>query len=80
MQLLTYLRVMRNNIKRTTINLQNQEYPILLFDNVTVKFVSQHKHLGLTFSENMKWKCHIDSILNSASRMIGIMRKLKYIY
>ena len=60
--------------------LQNQEYPILLFDNVTVKFVSQHKHLGLTFSENMKWKCHIDSILTSASRMIGIMRKLKYVF
>ena len=60
--------------------LQNQEYPTLLFDNVTVKFVSQHKHLGLTFSENMKWKCHIDSILTSASRMIGIMRKLKYVF
>ena len=57
---------------------QDQEYPILLFENVTVKFVSEHKHLGLTFSENMKWKCHIDSILTSASRMIGIMRKLKY--
>ena len=28
--------------------LQDQEYPILLFDNVTVKFVSEHKHLGLT--------------------------------
>ena len=60
--------------------LQDQEYPILLFDNVTVKFVSEHKHLGLIFSENMKWKCHIDSILTSASRMIGIMRKLKYVF
>ena len=49
--------------------LQNQEYPILLYDNVTVKVVSQHKHLGLTFSENMKWKCHIDSILTKASRI-----------
>ena len=28
----------------------------------------------------MKWKCHIDSILTSASRMIGIMRKLKYVF
>ena len=26
----------------------------------------------------MKWKSHIDSILTSASLMIGIMRKLKY--
>ena len=60
--------------------LQDQDYPILLFDNVTVKFVSEHKHLGLIFGENMKWKCHIDSILTSASRMIGIMRKLKYVF
>ena len=60
--------------------LQDQDYPILLFDNVTVKFVSEHKHLSLIFSENMKWKCHIDSILTSASRMIGIMRKLKYVF
>ena len=59
---------------------QEQEYPTLLFDNVIVKFVSQHKHLGLTFSENMRWKYHIDSILTSASRMIGIMRKLKYVF
>ena len=42
--------------------LQDQAYPILLFDNVNVKFVSEHKHLGLTFSENMKWKCRRDSI------------------
>ena len=28
----------------------------------------------------MKWKCHIDSILTSALRMIGIMRKLKYVF
>ena len=55
---------------------QEQGYPTLLFDNVIVKFVSQHKHL----SENMKWKYHIDSILTSASRMIGIMRKLKYVF
>ena len=59
---------------------QDQEYPVLVFDNVNVKFVSQHKHLGLTFSENMKWKCHKDSVLTSASRMIGIMRKLKYVF
>ena len=44
---------------------QDQEYPVLVLDNVNVKFVSQHKHLGLTFSENMKWKCHIDSVLSS---------------
>ena len=52
----------------------------MIFDGVNIKFVCQHKHLGLTLSENMKWKAHTDPILISASRMIGIMRKLKYIF
>ena len=60
--------------------LQRQEYPTLIFDGVNIKFVSQHKHLGLTLSENMTWKSHIDSILTSASSMIGVMRKLKYVF
>ena len=60
--------------------LQGQEYPTLIFDGLNIKFISQHKHLGLTLSENMKWKSYIDSILTSASHMIGIMRKLKYVF
>lgn len=59
---------------------QSEEYPNLIFDGVNIKFVSDHKHLGLIFSDNMKWNVHIESILNRASRMIGIMRKLKYVF
>ena len=43
-------------------------------------FVPNHKHLGLIFSDNMKWNAHIESILDRASRMIGIMKKLKYVF
>ena len=43
-----------------------------------MKFVKDHKHLGITLSDNMKWNKHIESILSSASKIIGIMRKLKY--
>ena len=60
--------------------LSSGDYPHLIFDDVNIKFVPHHKHLGLTLSENMKWKNHIDSILTSASRMIGIMRKLKIVF
>ena len=31
---------------------QGQEYPILIFDGVNIKSVPQHKHLGLTLSQN----------------------------
>ena len=59
---------------------QTDEFPTLVFDGVDIKFVPNHKHLGLIFSDNMKWNAHIESILDRASRMIGIMRKLKYVF
>ena len=34
--------------------------------------------LGLTFSSNGKWHKHIENILNSAAKVVGIMRKLKF--
>ena len=60
--------------------LSSWDYPHLIIDGVNIKFVPNHKHLGLTLGENMKWKDHIESILTSASRMIGIMRKLKFVF
>jgi hypothetical protein len=39
----------------------------ILFNNEDVEFVVNHKHLGVTFSSNCKWHCHIQNILNSTS-------------
>ena len=50
----------------------------IVFDGVSVKSVKDHKHLGLTLSSNMKWDKHIETIFKSASKVISIMRKLKY--
>ena len=55
-----------------------EHFPNTVLDGVNVKFVKDHKHLGITLSDNMKWNKHIESILTSASRIIGIMRKQKY--
>ena len=52
--------------------------PNLIFDGVNIEFVGQHRHLGLTLSANGKWHNHIENILVSASKVIGIMRNLKY--
>ena len=59
---------------------QTDEFTTLVFDWADIKFVLYHKHLGLIFSDNMKWNAHIESILDRASRMIGITRKLKYVF
>ena len=54
--------------------------PNIIFDGTPIKFVTEHKHLGLTFSSNGQWHCHIENIIKSASKVIGIMRKLKFTF
>lgn len=52
--------------------------PELIFDNTVINFVENHKHLGLTLSSNGQWSTHINNILQSASKAINIMKKLKF--
>lgn len=52
--------------------------PNLIFNNVQIQFVEHHKHLGLTLSKNGQWHEHIQNILTSAAKIVGIMRKLKF--
>ena len=40
--------------------------------------VSSHKHLGLTFSEDLSWHEHFEYIKSRAWGRINIMRKLKF--
>ena len=57
----------------------NQTQPLLNFNNdFCLTSTDTYKHLGVTLSHDCKWHTHIDNILLSASRLIGIIRKLKY--
>ena len=55
-----------------------EAFPQLIFDNTLIKCVEGHKHLGITFSNNGQLYTHIEHIANTASQILGIMRKLKY--
>ena len=52
--------------------------PQLVFDNIPISFVDSHKHLGVTLSSNGQWHSHVENIVNSASKILALMRKLKY--
>ena len=52
--------------------------PKLIVNDTVVKFVESHKHLGVTLERNGQWHEHIESIIKSAYKILGIMRKLKY--
>ena len=59
-------------------NIHNDYYIELSYDENILKIVKNHKHLGFTISSNNKWSNHIDSIINSASKQISYLRKLKF--
>jgi hypothetical protein len=52
--------------------------PCIVFNNENVKFVENHKHLGVTFFHNCKWHCHIENILKSTSSQLSMLRKYKF--
>ena len=52
--------------------------PLLNFSNDFLTSTDTHKHLGVTLSHDCKWHTNINNMLLSASRLIGIMRRLKY--
>ena len=74
-------RVSFNQTKTEAILFSNQNVhtPYLLFDNVNITFVHNHKHLGLTLNKHGKWKVQITNITKSASKVLGIMRSLKFV-
>ena len=57
---------------------QLEQFPNLIFNNTLIQFVKDHKHLGLTLSNKGQWHKHIENILTSAARIIGVMWKLKF--
>jgi hypothetical protein len=64
---------------------------IMLFSNTDVRYnfnftfngnnipiTMSHTNLGVTLSSDAKWNNHIENIILSESRHLGILRKLKY--
>ena len=61
-----------------TITNKQAHHPPLSFNNTQLQEVKEHKHLGLTLTHNLSWTVHIDSIVQSASKMCDVLKKFKY--
>ena len=59
-------------------NTYNDHNIELIMDDTVLQIVNSHKHLGVVLSSNNKWTNHIDTIIQSASKQISFLRKLKY--
>jgi len=54
-------------------------HPPLVMDNNIISSVTEHKHLGLTISDDGTWGKHIDMISKKAYTRVNILRKFKFI-
>ena len=54
------------------------EHPRLFLHNQEIKEVSQHKHLGVTLSSNLRWNAHLDDIVSKCTKKLDMMRALKF--
>ena len=54
----------------------HDDLPKLIFQDTEMLFVEYHKRLGVSLSSNDHWDTHIENITQSASKVIGIMRRL----
>ena len=64
--------------KSMTISNKNVLYPPIIFDGKELEDVTCHKHLGLTLNRNLNWSDHIDGLIHDVSKILDVMRKLKY--
>ena len=54
-------------------------YLPILFNNLPVKRVQSHRHLGLTLDSQLNFKLHISSALSTANKLTAVLRKLQTI-
>jgi len=65
--------------KAMAISNRTFEHPPLFFDNIQLSDISEHKHLGITLTSNLSWSAHINNIINNASKVCQVLRRLKFI-
>jgi hypothetical protein len=70
-----------NPEKTEKVYFSTRPYPLDVYfsiDNVKIKPVDAHKHLGVTLSADCKWSKHINNVVVKASRQIAVLCKIKF--
>ena len=53
--------------------------PPLIFGNTQVTEVTDHKHLGVTLTNDLSWGSHIENIVSSAGKCLDVLNALKHL-
>ena len=68
----------RQNWNHAFLNVENSTNFNFYYDGKLIPLTSDHKHFGITFSEVAKWNKHVENIIESVSKYICVLCKLKY--
>ena len=56
------------------------DHPVILFKNIPVKKVNEHKHLGIILDSKLSFSAHIKSVISKTGKGIGLLKFLsKYL-
>ena len=53
-------------------------HPPIIFQDHVLRNVNQHKHLGVTLRSDLRWTDHVNEIVAKTSKLINIMKGLKF--
>jgi len=54
-------------------------YPNIHMNNVELKKVTSHTHLGLTLNESLTWDDHVDRITMKASKRVDCLKRIRFL-
>lgn len=75
------LKINSNKSKAILFRAKNKEAQIhaeLLLGGMPISIVEQHKILGVTFSADMTWTCHVESLTKSLSSVAGALSRCRH--
>ena len=52
------------------------DHPVILFNNIPVKKVGEHKHVGIIFDSKLSFSAHIKSAISKTRKGIGLLKYL----
>ena len=52
------------------------DHPVILFNNMNVMKVDEHKHLGITLDATLSFSAHIKAAISKTRKGIGMLRFL----
>ena len=56
------------------------DHPVILFNNIPVEKVNEHKHLGIILDSKLSFSAHINSAISKTRKGIGLLKYLsKYL-